>query len=519
MDDEKYESLRKWLGLFVVIVGTFMAVLDSSILNIAIPKLMAVFGVTVDSIKWVLTAYTLALGAIIPLAGYLSELIGDKKLYIFALATFTIGSGLCGFAWSNSSMIVFRIIQALGGGMIQPVGMSIIYQLFSPKERGLAMGFYGIAAMSAPAIGPTLGGYIIEHMDWRLIFILKIPIGVIGVFLALILLTESPRKPAKPFDFVGFISSFVAIVSILYVLGQGANIDWNDISNPILIAVGCCSFLLFFLYELIHPDPLVDLRLLKNYNFCISQIVSSVLTFALMGGSFIMPLFMQNVAGYSAMETGKILFPAALATGIMMPISGALFDRLGAKPVVIPGLVILAFFTYKLAFVNLDMSKATIIYLMAMRGLGLGIAIMPINTAGLNAVPLPKIAKASALSNTLKQIISALSVTVLTNITQSQLAINYNHMASQITLFNATAVSVIKRLQALYAQNGFSQESAKTAAISVLAGKVQQQAYINAIDYAIFITAIIAVMALILTFIMKSKEEKASLPDPKGLNA
>ncbi|TGE34486.1 DHA2 family efflux MFS transporter permease subunit [Desulfosporosinus sp. Sb-LF] len=511
MDQENSEPIVKWLGLFVVIIGTFMAVLDSSVLNIAIPKLMAVFAVNVDSIKWVLTAYTLALGAIIPLSGYLSETFGNKKVYIVSLAIFTIGSGLCGVAWSNSSMIVFRIIQAMGGGMLQPVGMSIIYGLFPLKERGLAMGFYGIAAMAAPAIGPTLGGYVIQNLDWRLIFFIKIPIGIIGIFLATIFLTDSPRKPAKSFDYVGLISSTVAIVSILYVLGQGTNIDWNDISYPLLISLGCCSFVLFIIYELMHPDPLVDLRVFKYYDFSISQIVSSILTFALMGGSYIMPLFLQNISGYSAMQTGIILFPAAIATGVMMPISGVLFDKLGAKPVVIPGLMILAFASYKLAFVNVDMSKETITLLLAIRGIGLGIAIMPIATVGLNAIPLQKIAKASAISNTLKQISGSLSITIITNILQSQLTLNYNHMSNQITVFNNTAVVYINKIQSLYVQRGLSQSAAKAAALSTLAGIIQKQAYTNAIDYAIFITSAITALALGLTFIMSSKK-KVSLP-------
>ena len=207
MNGAKEEKIEQWLALFVVIIGTFMSILDSSIVNIAIPKMMAVFGVSLDDVKWILTAYTLALGAIIPLTGFLADVFGNKRIYIFALATFTIGSLLCGFAWSNTTMIVFRVIQAIGGGMIMPIGMSIIYQTFPQEERGLALGFWGIASMAAPTLGPTLGGYIIEHLDWRLIFNINVPIGAIGVVLAWILLKDSPIKKVKGFDYLGFISS------------------------------------------------------------------------------------------------------------------------------------------------------------------------------------------------------------------------------------------------------------------------------------------------------------------------
>lgn len=191
MKDNSNEQANPWLAMIVIIVGTFMSVLSSSIINVALTKMMSVFGVGLDDVKWVMTAYTLALGAIIPLTGYLQDIFGAKKVYIVALAIFTMGSALCGFAWSNSSMIVFRVFQAIGGGMMHPVGMSIIYSVFPRKKIGLALGVYGIAAMAAPAIGPTLGGLIIEKMDWRLIFTVNIPIGIIGVLLGMIILKRA----------------------------------------------------------------------------------------------------------------------------------------------------------------------------------------------------------------------------------------------------------------------------------------------------------------------------------------
>lgn len=524
MEKEKSGTLNKWLALCVVIIGTFMSILDSSILNIAIPKLMAVFGVSLEDIKWILTSYTLALGAIIPLTGFLSDIFGNKKLYIFALGMFTLGSLLCGFAWSNTSMIVFRIIQALGGGMIMPVGMSIIYEIFKIEERGVAMGFWGIAAMAAPAIGPTLGGYIIENMDWRLIFFINIPIGIVGVFLAAILLKGSTRKEIKGFDYVGFISSAVGIVSILYVLGEGSSIDWSDISNPILLTIGILSFILFVFNELMHPDPLLDLRIFKIFDFTLSQIISGVLTFALMGGAYIMPMFLQNAMGYTAMQTGMILFPAAIATGFMMPISGILFDKLGAKPVVIPGLIVLFIASYDLASINANTSNQHIIWALVVRGLALGIAMMPISTVGMNAVPIRLIARASALSNTIKQIMSSLSITIMTTLMQDRVNINYAKLSEQITEHNEPAVNIIKQLQGLYMQNGLSQSEAKSSALSTLSGIVQKQAYIDAIDYSILVSAVAVILAIALTLMMRAKKtikpekNKKDLVNPKKLS-
>ncbi|HWQ42587.1 MAG TPA: DHA2 family efflux MFS transporter permease subunit [Desulfosporosinus sp.] len=455
MQDNKDVS-SKWLALFVIVIGTFMAALDSSIVNIAVPKMMAVFGVSLEDIKWILTAYTLTLGAIVPLTGYLGDIFGYKKLFLFSLTVFTIGSFLCGLSWSNSAMIVFRILQALGGGMIIPVGMTIIMQLFPPEERGTALGFWGISSMAAPAIGPTLGGYIIQNLDWRLIFYVNVPIGIFGVIMGGILLKETPRKPFTGFDYIGFISSTVGIVSLLYVLGEGSAIDWGDIKNPLLMTLGCFSLLLFVINELTHPEPLLDLRVLKSFDFSITQIIISILVFALMGGMYIVPLFLQNIRGYTAMQAGMILFPSAIATGLMMPIGGKIFDKIGAKPVALVGLVILVTSSYSLAFINMDTSKLAIILTLAIRGMGMGLVMMPITTAGMNAIPRNLAGKASALSSMIKQVSGALGVTIMTTMLQGRLDVNYSRMSEQVTAFNPAAIGVIGQLQGQYMQSGYS---------------------------------------------------------------
>ncbi|MEL7568249.1 MAG: DHA2 family efflux MFS transporter permease subunit [Dehalobacterium sp.] len=511
MQEDKRDASAKWLSLLVIVVGTFMAALDSSIVNIAVVKMMSVYGVSLDEIKWVLTAYTLTLGAIVPLTGYLGEVFGCKRIFLFALTTFTIGSFLCGFAWSSTAMIIFRVIQAIGGGMIMPVGMTIVMQLFPPEERGTALGFWGIAAMAAPAIGPTLGGYIIENLDWRLIFYVNVPIGILGVIIGGILLRETPRKPFAGFDYLGLISSTLGIVSLLYVLGEGSAIDWGNIKNPLLIAVGCFSLLLFVVNELTHPDPLLELRIFKNFDFSLSQIILNILVFALMGGMYLIPLFLQNLKGYTAMETGMILFPSAIATGLMMPIGGKLFDKMGAKILVLVGLVVLAISSYALAFINLEMSRSAITLILTVRGLGMGLVIMPITTMGMNAVPQNLAGKASALNNTLKQVVGALSVTMMTMMLQSRLNLNYSRLSEQVTPFNPAAGGIIGQMQYLYLQNGYASDEANGVTIYSITGLVQKQAYVDAIDYVLAFTACTVLAAIVLVLFIRSKKQEKSM--------
>ena len=506
--EHRDDGIYKWLALFVVVIGTFMAILDSSIVNIAMPKMMAVFGVSLEDAKWIITAYALALGAIIPLTGFLGDIFGTKRLYMYALAMFTVGSLLCGFAWNNMSMIIFRIIQALGGGMIMPIGMSIIYQIFPQEERGTALGVWGIAAMAAPTIGPTLGGYIIEYLDWRLIFNVNVPVGVVGVIFAWILLKETPRKPFKGFDIIGFLSATVGLVSILYVLGEGTTIDWGDIKNPILIAVGVASLILFVANELTHPDPLLDLRVFSIAEFSLSQVITCSMTLALMGGMYILPVFFQNMRGFSAIQTGLMLLPSAVVTGIMMPISGKLFDKFGAKPVVIPGLIILAISSFELAkVINLDTSKQTFIWITVIRSIGIGLAMMPVSTLGMNAVPMRQVGRASAISNTIRQVMGAVSVTIVSTVMTNNQNLNYARLSEQVNSYNQPTNDLVKGLQGVYMQGGLAQSAAQGAALSTISGLVQRQAYIDAMGAAAGLMAFAVIVSIVLAFFLKEKKK------------
>lgn len=508
------DSSYKWAALFVVVIGTFMVMLDSSIVNIAIPKMMNVFGSDLDAVKWILTGYSLTMGAVVPVTGFLSDTIGVKKLFIFALIFFTIGSFLCGFAWSTNAMVVFRVIQAIGGGAIMPVGMSYIMQMFPVNERGTALGFWGIAAMAAPAIGPTLGGYIIQYMDWRFIFYVNVPIGIIGVIFAGILLRETPLKPYKGnFDYIGFFSSIFGIVSLLYVLGEGSSIDWGDVKYPILLAFGCFSLLIFVVNELMHPEPLLELRVFKIYDFTLGQFITGITTLAMMGGIYVLPLFLQSLRGYTAMETGLILFPSAIASGLMMPISGALFDRYGAKVVTVPGLLIVAIATYQMSMFNMDTTRTTITLVATLRGVGLGFAMMPVNTAAMNAVPRHLFGKATALSTTVRSIMGAVAITFMTSIISSKASLSYARLSEQITPFNHASSAITQALQGVYMKTGLSQGISQGYAYSTLGKIVYAQAYLDAMNYAIAVTVPAVFMAIILVLMMsKRKTTKKNEP-------
>lgn len=507
MVEDKEESFYIWTSLIVVIIGTFMAILDSSIVNIAIPKMMAVFGVSVDDARWIITCYTLTLGAIIPLTGFLTDKFGSKRVYVFALIAFTFGSLLCSLAWSNTSMIVFRIIQGLGGGMIMPVSMSIIYQVVPVHKRGLALGIWGIAAMAAPTIGPTLSGYIIQYYDWRLIFTINVPVGLVGVILSMILLKDSLHKEVKQFDIIGFISSSVSIVFFLYLMGEGSNIDWSEIKNVIMLIIASFSMIIFVYNELTHPAPLLDLRLLKIFPFTLSIIISSVMNMAMFGVIFIMPLFFQNLIGYTPMQSGMIMLPSAIAMGIFMPIGGKLFDKIGAKPLVIPGSIILAITTYQLSKIAIETPLSTIVFLLIVRGMALGFTSMPSSTQGMNSVPQPLIARASALSNTVRQLSSSLSVTILTSVLEHAQRTQYARYAADSTIFNPSTTSFLATFQNMFIQSGYTISNATASAQTILYSIVQKKVFLDGINETMIVSTVFAIITIPLAFLIESKKK------------
>jgi EmrB/QacA subfamily drug resistance transporter len=283
----------RWVALGATVIGCFMSVLDTSIVNIAMPKMMAAFAVDTKDAQWILTAYMLTMGVLQPTSGYLCDTFGARRMYLLSLFVFIIGSALCGIAWSNNTMILFRIIQAIGGGLIMPISMSLVLQEFAPKERNMAMGVLGIAIAMAPAIGPTLSGYLVDYWDWRYIFTINIPVGIIGYVIAALVLRETKITLGKKFDFSGFISCSIGLFCLLLALSKGVDEGWDSAYIISLLYTSFGMLTLFVLIEINTADPLLDLSLFKDWNFAIGNIVSFIVMATMMGSIFLVPLYLD----------------------------------------------------------------------------------------------------------------------------------------------------------------------------------------------------------------------------------
>jgi EmrB/QacA subfamily drug resistance transporter len=348
----------KWTVVVVTIFGLFMVILDTTIVNIAIPRLQTDFGAPLSSVQWVATGYTLAQAVATPLTPFLSERLGLKRLYLLALAIFTLGSALCGISGSLPLLIFFRLVQGVGGASLLPLVTTLIFAEFPPQERGTATGALGIPVLLAPALGPTIGGYIVTTIGWPLIFYLNVPIGIVGLLMAFFFLREYQPGGTGHFDLPGFVFSAIGLASVLYAFSQVSQDGWGSTLVLGFLTGGVLALVIFVVAELLTAHdgdpPLLDLRLFANRTYSIGTLAFILVTICLQGGLFLVPLYLQNLRSQTAYEAGIILLPQAFGSMVANIVGGQLVDRLGVKAVVIPGLLVLTFASWSLAAISLD---------------------------------------------------------------------------------------------------------------------------------------------------------------------
>ncbi|HEV7790957.1 MAG TPA: MDR family MFS transporter [Pseudonocardia sp.] len=406
----------------VLIVGMFMSVLDVTIVNVAVPSIQNDLGSTLEDVLWIATAYTLTLGVVVPLSSWLGDRFGLTPVYLMSLLGFSACSALCGLAWDLNSLIGFRVLQAVPGGILPVITLTIVYQIVPRKKIGAAMGMYGLGIVFAPAVGPVLGGYLIEHTNWRLIFYINVPIGILGAIAAYLVLPRSRRGPRRPFDLPGFLSIGFGLFAILLASSKGE--DWGWTSYPVLMlaTAGVLSLALFVVVELAVEHPLLDVRVFRHWPFTNSLLLLSVLTVGLMSVLFYVPVFMQQGQGLTALEAGLRILPQALVVAVMMPIAGRLYDKVGPRWLAVIGLSVSGYGTYLLCDINPDMTHADIVGWTCVRAAGMGLAMMPIMTGGIASLPMSKVNQGSAWNNVGRQVTGALGLAALSAMSTTQQA-------------------------------------------------------------------------------------------------
>jgi EmrB/QacA subfamily drug resistance transporter len=492
-DGPEEEKPVDWrIPLAVVIVGMFMSVLDMSIINVAVPAIRADYGSSTDNIQWISTAYSLTEGVAVPAAAWFGMRFGLRRVYVVSLIGFTIASALCGLADNLGQMVLFRILQAIPGGLIPVTCLTILFKMVPMNKIGAAMGLFGLGVTFAPGAGPSLGGYLVEYLNWRMVFYINVPIGILGVIAALAVLPKFPAEARRPFDAMGFLTIAGSLFAMLLALEEGPKWGWTSYPTLILLAVAANLMALFVFVELQVKHPLLDLRVFTYWPFVNSMILNSAISIGLFATMFYIPSFLQSAKGLTPWNAGLVMAPLALVLMVMMPVTGRLFDRFGARWLAVIGLLINSTGMLLLSQLSVDMSRTAIVVgTMIMAG-GTGLAMMPIMTGGLSAVP-PHLADYASGFNTLIQRVSAgLGLAGMTAMVAVQRA---QFMSDRSSLLSATGANADPRLVAMQGSGG---DGGLLGLWSQLGSQVQAQTYSNAFLVAGSLTAVGVLLALFL---------------------
>jgi EmrB/QacA subfamily drug resistance transporter len=507
----------KWILAMVVIFGVFMSILDQTIVNIAIPRLQSAFGADIHSVQWVLTAYILAQGVATPAAAFFADTLGIKRFYIISLTAFTLGSALCGLAWSLPILITFRILQGLGGAALFPLSITLLFREFPPQERGTAMGIFGVPALLAPALGPTLGGYLVTYVGWQAIFYVNVPIGIVAIVLSAMLIREYRPEGQTRFDFPGFFFAALGLATILYGLSSASTDGWGSGTVLGSLFVGLLSLAIFVTVELVIANrggqPLLDLRLFANGPFRAGMIAQLFVVFGLFGGLFLFPIYLQNIRFLSAFQAGLILLPQALAAMVCTIIGGRLVDRIGVRAVMIPGLLILAFATWQLTYISLYSTYGWLQLMFILRGIALGLTVQPLTVAMLSEISPRQLAQASSLNTVNRAVASSLGIAILATLVQSQGLVHFGHLAEQVTASSQLG-QLLLGIQAAFVAHGADLLTAHNAALQLIARYfLQRQAFVLAVQDALRLTIIVVVLAIIAVLFVRNNRRPQRIPE------
>ena len=509
----------RWLVLATVMIATFMAVLDATIVNVALSKLMSSFGVSVDRVEWVITAYLLVFGVMLPSSGWLADHLGYKLIFLSGLLLFTLGSFLCSLAWNLHALIAFRVVQGAGAGVLMPVGMAIVTREFPPEKRGIALGFWSIAASASVSLGPTLGGYLIDNFSWHTIFDVNIPVGIFAMIALLVVLRELKSETTRSFDLVGFLSLSTFLTALLLALASG-NSAWNSggwTSNYILtcFVISAVGLLVFLITEFSVEHPLIELNLFKNFNFAVSNIVVFMFGLGMFGSTFLLPIYLQNSLGYTPLQAGMVFLPIGFLQGLVSPLSGIFSDRFNPKIPLILGLLLMAFTFYQFGFLSYLSEKSQIMLPLYLRGIAMGILFTPLTIISISEIANHKMAQASGLINVIRQIGGSFGVAVFGTILTRRTIFHSAMYGQQIDVSSESFRETIMRLQYFVVNRaGGTTSAALTKAKAQIGSFVANQAFVSAVDDVFLIAAVVVLVATVPVFFLRTHKRKSARRAP-----
>ena len=443
----------RWQVAIVSALGLFMAILDNTIVSVALPQMQQAFHTDLSTITWVATGYFLSQAAVIPITGYLSDRIGAKLVFLVALGLFTIGSGLCAAAPNQTDLIIFRLIQGIGGGALFPVSFALIYRVFPPIERGMASAIIGVPVLLAPALGPTIGGYLTTNFDWNAIFTVNLPLGILTFLLALFILrsdkaeqthntTSAQQAPqGARFDILGLILAMLSFTALVYGISEASSLGWGSRTVLLSLISGSLVLVAFVMTELNVNDPVLDIRLFLNYTFSSANFLLWVLVASLFGSLFLLPFFFERIQGQSPLSAGTYLIAQGLASAVGVFLSGALYNRVGPRILAFLGFILITIGTFALTQLTVSTPGLSLQGWFVLRGLGLGFINIPLQTLALSVISNQAMARASSLVNVTRQVSGALGVSLLTTYLTQRATSHGNDVAGALHKIPPTGIA------------------------------------------------------------------------------
>ncbi|WP_407806618.1 DHA2 family efflux MFS transporter permease subunit [Staphylococcus aureus] len=497
------EGVSRGKILAALLFGMFIAILNQTLLNVALPKINTEFNISASTGQWLMTGFMLVNGILIPITAYLFNKYSYRKLFLVALVLFTIGSLICAISMNFPIMMVGRVLQAIGAGVLMPLGSIVIITIYPPEKRGAAMGTMGIAMILAPAIGPTLSGYIVQNYHWNVIFYGMFIIGIIAILIGFVWFKLYQYTTNPKADIPGIIFSTIGFGALLYGFSEAGNKGWGSVEIETMFAIGIIFIILFVIRELRMKSPMLNLEVLKFPTFTLTTIINMVVMLSLYGGMILLPIYLQNLRGFSALDSGLLLLPGSLIMGLLGPFAGKLLDTIGLKPLAIFGIAVMTYATWELTKLNMDTPYMTIMGIYVLRSFGMAFIMMPMVTAAINALPGRLASHGNAFLNTMRQLAGSIGTAILVTVMTTQTTQHLSAFGEELDKTNPVVQDHMRELA--------SQYGGQEGAMKVLLQFVNKLATVEGINDAFIVATIFSIIALILClFLQSNKKAKAT---------
>lgn len=497
------EGVSRGKILAALLFGMFIAILNQTLLNVALPKINTEFNISASTGQWLMTGFMLVNGILIPITAYLFNKYSYRKLFLVALVLFTIGSLICAISMNFPIMMVGRVLQAIGAGVLMPLGSIVIITIYPPEKRGAAMGTMGIAMILAPAIGPTLSGYIVQNYHWNVMFYGMFIIGIIAILVGFIWFKLYQYTTNPKADIPGIIFSTIGFGALLYGFSEAGNKGWGSVEIETMFAIGIIFIILFVIRELRMKAPMLNLEVLKFPTFTLTTVINMVVMMSLYGGMILLPIYLQNLRGFSALDSGLLLLPGSLIMGLLGPFAGKLLDTIGLKPLAIFGIAVMTYATWELTKLNMGTPYMTIMGIYVLRSFGMAFIMMPMVTAAINALPGRLASHGNAFLNTMRQLAGSIGTAILVTVMTTQTTQHLSAFGEELDKTNPVVQDHMRELA--------SQYGGQEGAMKVLLQFVNKLATVEGINDAFIVATIFSIIALILClFLQSNKKAKAT---------